>query len=393
MTSFEFQSVLFNFHDVILVMTALQCLFFGILLCITNTNHVKSVYFLAAFLFSHTLIPINELIMWGAEFAAQIQQSLPNIYFIPTVAYYLDAPFLYVCINYLVFKDFKLRKLQLIHLLPLLAYLCFISLTFFAYDEEQRLNMIASQSFAYSANFVTLEFVNKSIRIAYLIACFVLINRYKDLLRDNLSTMATAHITWLTSLVTGFLAVMIIEAILTGIKLIILFDPFEASGVFFTIGLTGNYITFVLVNLLVFTSMRHFWIFEKVTDKSPIPNQVEEQFINPEIASQIGVKIRESKIYMVPDLTIDSLADSLEMMPRDLSMLINRHFGVNFYEFVNRYRIDEAKRMLISNDYKKTTITDIYLAVGFNSKSVFYTFFKKFEGMTPSKYRQSSEKT
>lgn len=331
--------------------------------------------------------------MWGAEFAAQIQQSLPNIYFIPTVAYYLDAPFLYVCINYLVFKDFKLRKLQLIHLLPLLAYLCFISLTFFAYDEEQRLNMIASQSFAYSANFVTLEFVNKSIRIAYLIACFVLINRYKDLLRDNLSTMATAHITWLTSLVTGFLAVMIIEAILTGIKLIILFDPFEASGVFFTIGLTGNYITFVLVNLLVFTSMRHFWIFEKVTDKSPIPNQVEEQFINPEIASQIGVKIRESKIYMVPDLTIDSLADSLEMMPRDLSMLINRHFGVNFYEFVNRYRIDEAKRMLISNDYKKTTITDIYLAVGFNSKSVFYTFFKKFEGMTPSKYRQSSEKT
>uniref|UniRef100_UPI0030F3F69A helix-turn-helix domain-containing protein n=1 Tax=Paraglaciecola sp. TaxID=1920173 RepID=UPI0030F3F69A len=72
------------------------------------------------------------------------------------------------------------------------------------------------------------------------------------------------------------------------------------------------------------------------------------------------------------------------------SMLINRHFGVNFYEFINRYRIEEAKKMLIDPKYKNTTITDVYLAVGFNSKSVFYTFFKKFEGITPSNYRQST---
>ena len=70
-------------------------------------------------------------------------------------------------------------------------------------------------------------------------------------------------------------------------------------------------------------------------------------------------------------------------------MVINRHFGVNFYEFINQYRVDEAKRMLVSEDYKNTTITDIYLMVGFNSKSVFYTFFKKKVGMTPSQYRRN----
>jgi AraC-like DNA-binding protein len=78
------------------------------------------------------------------------------------------------------------------------------------------------------------------------------------------------------------------------------------------------------------------------------------------------------------------------MMPRDLSMIINRHFGANFYTFINSYRIDEAKRMLKDPAKIDITITEIYLAVGFNSKSVFYTFFKKLEGMTPTKYRQQN---
>lgn len=65
-------------------------------------------------------------------------------------------------------------------------------------------------------------------------------------------------------------------------------------------------------------------------------------------------------------------------------------FGINFYEFVDRYRIEEAKRMFVSEELKKNTTTDIYLAAGFNSKSVFYTFFKKFEGVTPSQFRQTA---
>jgi len=92
---------------------------------------------------------------------------------------------------------------------------------------------------------------------------------------------------------------------------------------------------------------------------------------------------------MEPDITLDRLAEALHVMPRDLSMLINRHFGVNYYEFINRYRIEEAKRLLTES--KGVTITDIYLTVGFNSKSVFYTFFKKLEGVTPTKYRAAQQ--
>ena len=80
MESFEFSSVLFNFHDVILLMTAMQCLFCFLLLCITSDRNVKSTLFLALFLLAHALIPMNELMMWGAEFKVTVRNLFPTLY-------------------------------------------------------------------------------------------------------------------------------------------------------------------------------------------------------------------------------------------------------------------------------------------------------------------------
>jgi AraC-like DNA-binding protein len=98
--------------------------------------------------------------------------------------------------------------------------------------------------------------------------------------------------------------------------------------------------------------------------------------------------MRSEKPYLLPDITLDILADKLAIPAKDLSMTINRHFHNNFYEIINNYRIEEARKMLIDPKHKHKTITDIYLEVGFNSKSVFNTFFKKILKVTPSQYRQ-----
>lgn len=389
MGSFEFQKVLFNSHDVILLMTAMQCLFFGVLLCFTNINHVKSTFFLATFLFAHALIPMNELIMWGAEFKVLVRNEWPILYFIPELAYYIDGPLLFLCIKSLVFRDFSLKKFDLLHLIPLAAYAIFMSIAFYSQSHGQRLDMIFSESFVYGTGYVSMEFIIKWIRVFYVVACFVLMSKYQNLLHDTHSNVEKVHINWLKFLVIGFMVVMFSEVILAGAKVANLFYPISL-GVFSRFGLTGNYLSFFLVNLLVFTAIRHFWIFEQVNDEPSAEKPIDEHFINPEKAEEIDATIRKRKTYMDPDITLDKLADSLGIFPRDLSMLINRHFGVNFYEFINRYRIEEAKKMLIDPKYKNTTITDVYLAVGFNSKSVFYTFFKKFEGITPSNYRHLS---
>ena len=389
MKPFEFQSVLFNFHDVILIMTTMQCLFFGVLLYVTNTHRIKSTLFLAAFLFAHALIPANELMMWGAEFKNQVRYEWPSLYFIPELAYYLDGALLFLCIKSLVFRDFSLKKIDLLHLLPLIAYVIFISTTFYSHSFEQRQEMLYNEYFVYSASFVSLEFLCKLVRVFYAIACLTLIIRYKHILQNTKSNIEKIHINWLKGLVIGFMVVMLSETLLASVKVVSLFEPFN-FGVFMYIGLTGNYASFILINLLVFTAIRHFVIFEQVTGEESTKKSIDDQFVNPEMAAEVDAAMLKSKAYMEPDITLDTLAESLSLIPRDLSMLINRHFGINFYEFINKYRIEEAKKMLINPEYKNTTITDIYLAVGFNSKSVFYTFFKKFENVTPTQFRQSS---
>ena len=389
MKPFEFQTVLFNFHDVMLLMTAMQCLFFGTLLYVTNTHRRMSTLFLAAFLFAHALIPINELIMWGAEFKYQVRHQWPTLYFIPEFAYYVDGPLLFFCIKSLVFRDFSLKKIDLLHFLPLAAYIIFISTTFYNHSFGQRHEMLFSESFVYSAGFVSMEFFSKWLRVAYAIACFILISRYKHLLQNTNSNIEKVHINWLNSLVIGFMIVMLAETVLVGAKVTNLFTSFD-SGVFTFIGLSGNYFSFVLVNLLVFTAIRHFLTFEQVSNEQPAKKPIDDHFVNPKMAAEVATAMQNNKTFMEADITLDKLAESLSFLPRDLSMLINRHYGINFYEFINKYRIEEAKKMLVDAKYKNTTITDIYLAVGFNSKSVFYTFFKKFEGVTPSKFRQSS---
>jgi AraC-like DNA-binding protein len=61
---------------------------------------------------------------------------------------------------------------------------------------------------------------------------------------------------------------------------------------------------------------------------------------------------------------------------------------MNFYEFINNYRIKEAKAILVADKNQEKTISDVFVAVGFNSKSVFNTFFKKNVGLTPTEYRK-----
>jgi len=69
--------------------------------------------------------------------------------------------------------------------------------------------------------------------------------------------------------------------------------------------------------------------------------------------------------------------------------VINRRFEQNFFEFINKYRVAEAKKLLEDPDHAQSTMIDIMADAGFNSKATFNTFFKKLVGSTPSQYRSS----
>ncbi|UUA72011.1 helix-turn-helix domain-containing protein [Cellvibrio sp. QJXJ] len=397
--------VVFNFHDVILLMTAMLCGFFALLLIATNPPNNISNYFLAAFLIAHAFIPLHELILWGADFKLQVRTHAPGIYFIGGFAYYLDAVLLYFYVKSLVFRDFHLRPKDYLHLLPLALFGVFMLLAFYRFPAATRLEWINSEAFVYSFGYIGMDFFCKFLRVGYCVAGFLLIYKYKGILKNTHSNIEKVDILWLKILVLGFLVVTAMEAFLALSKAIGFaagYDfqaPHPSGNVIEYIGLSGYYALFVLVCTLVFTSMRYFSNFEAVRQKDssnsgrePAKKSAQEKLLNPEYAEKIDSIMRSQKTYLNPDLTLDMLAENLSIPAKDLSMIINRHFNLNFYEFINGYRIEEVQKRLLDPANKDKTITDIYLEVGFNSKSVFNTFFKKLVGKTPSEYRQNPQK-
>jgi AraC-like DNA-binding protein len=100
--------------------------------------------------------------------------------------------------------------------------------------------------------------------------------------------------------------------------------------------------------------------------------------------------VKENKPYLNPELTLDQLASQLSLRPRVLSKVINEELGQNFYDFINRNRIEEASLLLNNPKDRKITVLEVLYEVGFNSKSSFNTLFKKYTGLTPSEFKKKS---
>ncbi len=93
-----------------------------------------------------------------------------------------------------------------------------------------------------------------------------------------------------------------------------------------------------------------------------------------------------AKPYLDPDLTLYKLAEQLETTGNKLSHVINSLSGYNFFEFVNKYRIDLVIEKMEITDMRQITLLGLALDCGFNSKASFNRAFKKFSGQTPSEY-------
>ncbi|WP_230981232.1 helix-turn-helix domain-containing protein [Echinicola salinicaeni] len=90
--------------------------------------------------------------------------------------------------------------------------------------------------------------------------------------------------------------------------------------------------------------------------------------------------------HLQPDLSLRSLSAQIGIHANQLSWLLNNGFGKNFNEFVNHYRVEEFKQLALNPENAHLTIMAIAYDCGFNSKTVFNTYFKKETGLTPKQF-------
>lgn len=103
--------------------------------------------------------------------------------------------------------------------------------------------------------------------------------------------------------------------------------------------------------------------------------------------------MRSQQLYLQSDLTLPKLARIVGCSVNHLSQVINSAFGVSFFDYLNRYRVERARELLGSNNGPETAILNIAFAVGFNSNSSFYAAFKKYVGQTPAQFRRQQRRS
>ncbi len=109
-------------------------------------------------------------------------------------------------------------------------------------------------------------------------------------------------------------------------------------------------------------------------------------------SSELKKIMMEHKLYLNPDVSLKDIASYLELPTNYVSQLLNLGFQKNFSEFINTYRVEEFKQRVLLEENKGLTIMAVAYDSGFNSKTVFNTFFKKIEGTTPNSYLKKNRK-
>lgn len=120
-------------------------------------------------------------------------------------------------------------------------------------------------------------------------------------------------------------------------------------------------------------------IFEATSKE--LPEKAEHHYQN------LKKIMEEEKLYLDADINMTSLAEKMQLSNGYLSQIINQREGLNFYDYINRYRVEEVKKYLTDPKYSNLSLLGMAMEAGFKSKSTFNLVFKKLTGKTPSEFK------
>ena len=387
------KAVLFNLHDVVLLITIYQCVLFALFLWFFRGKKSGNGV-LALFLLACAAIPLDNLIMFGTAFRQWAINFSPNIFYVFGHAYWLEAPLLLFYVRAMVYKDYSIKRREWLFFLPFVAYSIYELLHYYSLDYATKMAILQGYDTFKAPEYTrALNLFREVFRFSCGILALVELRRYQKRIKDEFADIEKIDLTWLNILVMGFLAVKVdavigVLALISSVELHYFID-------FEFLGLASNYTVMLLISALIFFNLGFSRVFAGIPESEPVEEDKPDNkpTINPEQISHLEQFMKDKKPFLNCLLNLDNLSGQLQMSPRSLSNLINRYYQQNFFDFINTYRIEECKRLLSDPDHRQQTMLEIMENAGFNSKATFNTFFKKKVGMTPSEFRVQIERS
>ena len=278
--------IIFNLHDVILVMTSFLCILLTFLYLITQQNSRQSTLLLCGFMLAHSLIALHELSYYGEQFRYMVLDLSPNLFFIGSFAYCVDAVLLYLFTKAAIYKDFSFNRRQLWHLIPLVVYVLYLVVDYYSLGIMSKKVAIWEWWVTSSWQFVIGELCIKLLRVVYVAYCLQLIAQYISLQKDQRDDLSVVDLTWLKTLIIVFVAVFSVDSVLSIVKVARLVEPIEIQFLSY-LGVFIYYATFILLLSLLVYSIAKLPAVEQVLQAEEDEQKVEHEDVDPDCVEHI----------------------------------------------------------------------------------------------------------
>ena len=374
---------IFNIHDVVLLMTAAECILLAVFQAVLPAKNKASSILLTVFLMSVAISATCVLMLWNDDvhFVDFFDQTLLP-YFL-TSALLFKGSALYLYVRAITQESFALDLKKLGHLIPIGAAILW--LYFFKIDTHSLVWFRDSSVEIRSKFAVDILWASiKVVPLAYAIAAVFKAHKYVQQLENQYSHFSTTEPGWLSVLTYGFLGSWTLTLLVHVIA------EFAHPAIADTFGIIDNYVGFILINALFIYSVVYAHQL-LVTKPETVKEKVDEK-LTDEAIRKVQTGMEEHKLYLKHNLNIEEFSKRIDLPVKEVSAVINKHYGTNFFEFMNKYRVEEAKRLLLDESCADMTVLDILLQAGFNSKSAFHRFFNRLVGVAPTEFRKRAQK-
>ncbi len=186
---------------------------------------------------------------------------------------------------------------------------------------------------------------------------------------------------WVTRFFTLYLAVLLLNCS----SYVLDIRGFLSSPIVLSI----NFLALSLMHLLAFVWLAlvsYILLIHRVTETQTASSLQRDRYLSEPYVSQVKQYLAEHQPYLQSTISLERLAQDVGVPAKALSIIINNIYDCSFSEYIGQRRLDHAKKLLI--DSPKMKIEEVAAASGFNSRSSFFSIFKKVQGCTPSTFRK-----
>lgn len=303
-----------------------------------------------------------------------------------TALQFLLSPCLFISVLYFIYPAKTFQRKDSLHALPFLVYAGVLFLL-----KGKDIGTVTLFEFS-GISF----FVQDLLLVQCLIYCvygYFLLVRHRLNLKKISSSIQEIDLAWLKEFLLIFLVMLVLwtnDSLFEETYLLRL-TPFVYTGAIFFLAY------FSVRQKAVFPFQKNdlrniSMLITAADDPDPKTVRLSAERVHT-LSIQLEKLMTEDKLFLENDLGLPALADKLGLGLHDTSYLINAATGSNFHQFINRHRVEEAKKLLTSSKLEEFNMLGIAYSAGFNSKTAFNTAFKKWTGQSPTAYAKQHKNT